>query len=183
MKNSIILMAIGLLAWCGAAGQELSISTNVLDYADMGTLNVEASYGLSQHWSVNAGAKYNPFEFGSGEYPRIDKQRALYAGVRYWPWHIYSGWWVSGDLRYQEFRTGGPASATATEGDRYGSAMKGGYSYMLGPHFNLDLGLGVWGGYEVYSVYDCPTCGRHVADGARYFVRASDIILSLSYIF
>ena len=61
--------------------------------------------------------------------------------------------------------------------------MKGGYSYMLGPHFNLDLGLGVWGGYEVYSVYDCPTCGRHVADGARYFVRASDNILSLSYIF
>ena len=44
------------LAGCftSASAQELSFSTNFLDYARTGTANVEASYGFSRHWTVNA---------------------------------------------------------------------------------------------------------------------------------
>lgn len=46
--------------------QELSLSTNVADYLAGGTMNLEFAYGFARHWSVNAGAKYNPFSYGKG---------------------------------------------------------------------------------------------------------------------
>lgn len=174
----------GLLASClTLMAQNLSVSTNLVDWANMGTMNLEAGYAVAQHWSLEAGVKYNPFSFGEGEAARQSRQRSVSAGARWWPWNTYSGWWGAAALRYQEYNTGGFVSPRTTEGDRYGAALKGGYSMMLTPWLNMDFGLGVWGGYDVYTVYACPRCGRVVADGAGYFFKMSDIIVALSFIF
>lgn len=183
VMKRLLVGAVGLLLWCGLGAQELSLSTNVLDYANMGTLNVGAAYGFSRHWSVDAGIKYNPFSWRDGRSERQCRQRSISAGARYWPWYVYSGWWLEGALRYQEYNVGGFESSRTSEGDRYGAALRAGYAYMLNSHFNVEAGLGLWAGRDVYTVYCCPTCGDVMDKGVKYFVLPSDIILSFSFIF
>ena len=68
--------------------RKFSVSTNVMDYINLGTLNLEASYGFSQHWSLNAGAKFNPFTFklkDDGSQMQ-NRQQSYEIGVRLWPW-------------------------------------------------------------------------------------------------
>lgn len=179
-----ILFAFVLSFACFLAGaRNFALSTNVLGYADLGTLNLEASYGVARHWSVNAGLRYNPFSYGSGENSVCRKQRSVSAGARYWPWHVYSGWWVSSEMRYQEYSHGGLRSPETSEGDRLGIGLGGGYSYMLTPHLNLDFGVSLWSGYDAYRTFDCRSCGRVVGSGERAFFLPGDIIFALTYIF
>ena len=163
--------------------QDFALSANAADLANFGTFNLEASYAMAQHWSVNAGIKYNPFSFSRGDSTFQNRQRSLSAGTRYWPWHIYSGWWLSGAVRYQEYNSGGFSSPETSEGDRFGGSVGGGYTYMVAPHINLDFGLGIWAGYDIYRTYSCPTCGKVIGEGRKYFFLPSDILIALSYIF
>jgi len=182
MKN-FVTAAAGLLLCVCLEAQNYSISTNVLDYVDFGTLNLEASCGIARRWSVSAGVKYNPFSWGEGPSEKMDRQRTVEAGARFWPWHIYSGWWLSGKLKYQEYNTGGIVSPQASEGDRYGGSLSAGYSYMLNTHLNLDIGLGLWSGVDRFVVYECVRCGRSLGGGEKFFLLPNDILLTISYIF
>jgi len=182
MKNFIFLCFCLLAGNCLSA-QDFSLSTNLADYANFGTLNADLSYGVSRHWTVDAGLRYNPFTFGEGDAMKSNRQRSISAGARYWPWHIYSGWWLAGRFRVQEYNLGGIKSPSTTEGNRYGGGVSGGYSFMLGPHFNVDFGVGVWNGYERYVVYQCPVCGKVTGTGEGYFILPNDILLSLTYVF
>lgn len=86
-----LLSVIAALTVCAVAAeaQNASIGTNVMDYADFGTLNAEASLGVARHWSVNAAVRYNPFSYsgGSGDMGMQNRQQMYSAGVRYWPWY------------------------------------------------------------------------------------------------
>lgn len=183
VTTRLLLTLIAL--WLGPllAAQEIGLSTNVADYFAGGTMNIEATYGFARHWSVNAGAKYNPFEYGKGQDAVALKQRSFSAGARWWPWHIYSGWWMGAKLQYQEYSTSGISSALSEEGDRYGGALSAGYSRMLGEHINLDFGLGLWAGYSLYSTFACRTCGRRLSSGGKSFVLPNELIFGISYIF
>lgn len=179
MRNAVIFfLALALAPGLNCAAQELSVSTNAADYADMGTLNLEMSYAFSRRWTAVLGARYNPFQFGDS----FRKQRTVDAGVRYWMWHFYSGWWFSAKARYQEYAES-TKGKSPVEGERLGASVGVGYSLMLSQHLNLDFGLGVWGGRDVYTAYSCPRCGRIVATGSEIFLLPSDIMLSLAFIF
>lgn len=182
-KFSLILSVLAILLPRALFSQSFAISTNAVDYVELGTFNIEASYGLARHWSVLAGVKYNPFSFGKGESMFQYRQRLARAGMRWWPWHVYSGWWAGARAQWQEYSKGGFASPQTTEGDRFGGGVSAGYSYMLTPHLNLDVGLGVWAGWDKYRTYACPVCGTVKVSGGRYFVLPDDLILSLVYIF
>lgn len=184
MRLIKFLPAISLLVFCcSAKAQNFALSTNMLGYADFLTLNVEASCGVSRHWSVSAGFRYNPFTFGKGENAVQRRQRSANTGARYWPWHVYSGWWFSADLRYQEYNMGDLRSSMTSEGERFGAGMGGGYAYMLTRNLNLDFGLSFWSGYDRYAEYDCRTCGKVTGRGGRFFVLPADIVIALTYIF
>ena len=62
MKRLLYCVAVLLLFSHSikADSGRFSVSTNILDYVRLATLNVDASYALSRHWSVLAGARYNP---------------------------------------------------------------------------------------------------------------------------
>jgi len=167
------------------SGARFALSTNAVGYVAGGTLNVEGSMAVARRWTAVAAARWNPFVY---------KQQAYSAGARFWPWHVYSGWWMGAKMQYQEFNmpqgTGlaGPFrrvddSNAWHEGDRYGMGLSAGYSRMLGRHLNLDLGVGFWGGYNVWTAYACRTCGRIVDTGRGAFVLPSDIIVAISYVF
>jgi hypothetical protein len=174
MKNFFLSVLLCMTAFPVAA-QELSLSTNIVDYANGGAANLEAAYGFTRHWSMNAGMKYDAF--GTA------RQQLYSLGSRYWPWHIYSGWWFGGKMQYQEFNEKESWGQHTSEGDRYGAGLSGGYSRMLSKHLNVDLGLGLWAGYTSYVTYACPTCGRRIDAGSKAFILPNDIMIALSYIF
>ena len=177
------LVLLLLLPCREAHAQRAGITTNLMEYINMGTLNAEASYAFSRYWTVNAGARYNPFSFKMSGKEVNNRQQSYYAGVRYWPWYAYSGWWVGGKARYQEYNSGGLLSRRTDEGDRFGLGFSAGYAYMLGRHFNLDFGLGLWGGYDKYTTYSCPTCGVTTGAGERFFVLPDEVLVAITYVF
>jgi hypothetical protein len=54
---------------------------------------------------------------------------------------------------------------------------------MLSPHWNLELGVGMWGGRAWYRTYSCPVCGITVDSGAKWFARPDDVMMSFVYVF
>ena len=183
--KSVLCALLWLMLSSGAECQELSLSTNLASYLNLGTMNFEISGALARHWTLYAGVRYNPFSFEKqgGQSVMQNRQRSCDAGARFWPWHVYSGWWMSAKVGAQEFNAGGIVSEETREGERYGGGLAGGYTYMLSKHLNFDLGVGLWAGYERYTVYACPTCGRKLDSGDKTFILPSDVLLSLSYVF
>ena len=181
----MLASAIAAFMCLSAFSQKVSLSTDVLGYADMLTLNGELSCSVARRWSVNAGFRYNPFTYRKGEDDHLAsrRQRSFAAGARFWPWHVYSGWWLSGKAQYQEYNNGGVRSLKTREGDRYGAGLAAGFTYMLTSFLNLELSAGAWGGLDVYTVYECPECGVTLDSGSKFYVLPNDISLALSLVF
>lgn len=179
-------MALGLLTLASELGsaQQWAVSTNLADYAALATLNLDVSAAVHRNFSVGASVDYNPFTWNS----RDEKQfqlRHLDLGVnaRWWPWYVYSGWWVSASLRYRCYNFGGITSPQTEEGDAVGMSAAAGYSLMLGQHLNLEFGLGLWAGQRWYTRYACPRCGMTLEKGSGPFVLPDNLIISLTYVF
>ena len=185
MKRIVLLVLLCLSAVFRSYGQKFSISTDLMGYAALGTLNLDASYAVSRHWSLTLGARYNPFTFHKGDPQRQfqSRQQSYSVGARMWPWHIWSGWWFASKLRYQEYNQGGILSRETTEGDRVGVGLYSGYTYMVSSHFNVEFGIGLWTGADFYTRYSCPTCGQTLDKGRRGFLLPDDIMISLAYVF
>ena len=181
----ILTAGIMLLSCQLVKAQEFSLSTDLLGYARLGTMNVDASYALSRRWSLVAGARYNPFTFRKGDMEKQfqNRQQSYSIGARLWPWHIWSGWWFAGKVRYQEYNFGGILSRESVEGDRLGLGVYAGYTHMISQHFNLEFGVGLWAGLSSYKVYSCPSCGITIEEGTKYFLLPDDFMISLVYVF
>ena len=83
----------------------VALSTDIVDWANLGTVNLEAGVGFSRHMSVTAGAKYNPWSFKTQKVglQLYNKQTTAYAGLRYWPWYVFSGWWIGAQTQYTQY--------------------------------------------------------------------------------
>lgn len=168
-----VAVALGICPVLSQAQGRVAIATNLVDYIDGGTLNMDASLSLSEHVTIGGAMRYNPYDDKS-------RQRTFSLGARWWPWYVYSGWWLSGNANYQEFSD---TSSSLREGDRYGASFRMGYSHLISKHFNIDIGWGLWGGYEIYKEYGCGTCARIRQQGTNYFFAPDSFILSIAYIF
>lgn len=175
MKTSLRHIVWAAIALClptaGAWAQKLSVGTNAVDWLSLGTINAEASIAVSQHYSIHVGAEINPWTWNGGDREKQlqARQNSYWGGLRYWPWHVYSGWWAGADLRYSVYNIGGIIKRDTEEGEAYGTGAYGGYSIMLNEMWNLDLGFGVWGGYRKYTRYACPVCGPVTDEGSGVF--------------
>lgn len=165
--------------------RRFALSTNLIDYAALCTVNLDAAYAVDRQWSLSLGGRYNPWTFRKGDVSRQfqTRQISVAAGARYWPWHVYSGWWISGKIRYQEYNFGGILSRGAREGDRVGASFSAGYTYMLRPNLNIEFGIGFWTGIDWYSEYSCIFCGITSASGRRGYILPDDLTISISYVF
>ena len=165
--------------------QNVAISTNAVDWLNFGTANIGVGVDVSRHFSVEAGARYNPWSFirKSSGLAVMNRQTTAFVGVRFWPWYIFSGWWIAGKAKYEEYNRGGIFSRRTEEGDGFGVGFSAGYSYMLLPSLNLDFGIGFWTGVRKYTVYDCPSCGVTVESGTKGFILPNELLVSLVYVF
>ena len=178
------LLFFFLLLPFSAAAQRYSVGTNVVDWMTLGTLNAEASVAVARYVSVHAGAELNPWTFHAGDPDRQMqlRQNSYWAGARWWPWHVYSGWWTGADARYTVYNGGGIRQREAEEGDAFGLGLWGGYAVMLSSRWNLDLGAGFWGGWTRYKTYSCPLCGHKLDEGEKPFI-LPDARIALQLIF
>ena len=168
----ILLLFLLLGATLPLRAQRFALGTNGVDWLSLGTLNIEASAAISQKYSIHVGTELNPWTFRAGD-PEKQlqmRQNSYWGGLRMWPWHVYSGWWMGADFRYSVYNGGGILKRETEEGDAYGAGLWGGYSIMLDERWNLDLGMGVWGGYKKYTCYACPLCGVIVDQGEKAFI-------------
>ena len=102
MKKLAFVVLLSLLSF-SAAAQRLTVSTNLVDLANHGTMNVEAGYSLTQHFTVVGGLKYNPWDFSKPEKDEYYNIFAAFAGVRYWPWYMNSGVWIQAKGQYADY--------------------------------------------------------------------------------
>ena len=123
-----------------------ALSVNLVDYARLGTAQADIQYGISRHVSIDAATRLNQFS------------QTFSAGARWWPWYIYSGWWVKG-LAQIENRE-----------EAYGLGLSVGYSLILSRWLNLDLGLGGWG-------------GRKGMEDQSWFLSPNEITAALMFVF
>ena len=194
MKHHILL-AFCLFLTTTISAQEFTLSTNLLDWANLGTANLQAGVSLSRHLSLHAGARYNNWNFGSAEKgnPFQNRARTASLGLRWWPWNVSSSWWFGAKAQVEEYNRGGLFRKMKTEeGLAVGLGMGAGYSWLISDHWNLDLGLGFWTGRARYTLYRCPRCGRILSsedgrlirDRWKWFLLPSnDVQVSLTYIF
>lgn len=165
--------------------QRASVSTNALTWVNLGTINAEGSISVSKHMTVFAGAKYNPWNIRTkSKQAFYNRQTAGYAGVKYWPWHVYSGWWFGAKAQYQNFEEAGVFSEGLIKGNALGAGISLGYSFLITPKFNIDFGIGGWGGRLLdYTRYEDFFGFELLESGPRNFVFLDNLILSVSYIF
>lgn len=186
-KCTFILAAI-LLPLCVSAqapetNARFSVGTDIVTWANLGTANMNCSVAAGKNFSVHAEAQYNPWVYKTKVSQMQNKRQQYSLSARWWPWHVYSGWWLGGGAQYQEYNRGGMISQTTEEGDAVGLALSGGYTLMLNYFLNIDFSLGFWGGYKWYTQYSCPKCGRIIDDGRKFFLDANDISIALIFIF
>ena len=194
MKKLLLVLTVCCISAATAMAQTWAVAVNAADAIELGTIGVEGSAAVGQHWSIHVGAKVNPWTFGKKDTSnglfsepnpdqKQDRKQSYALGVRWWPWNVYSGWWIAGKAQYQEYNRGGIFRQTSEEGDAFGAALSGGYSLMLKEHINLDFGLGLWGGWTKYTTYACPRCGKVEDQGDKWFILPNEVIISLVYIF
>jgi len=184
--KKMITAAVLLTAILQARAQNWALSTNFPDYIALGTLNIRGDVAVARHWSVEAVYKYNPWTFRSGgdaEDQMQNRQITLATGPRWWPWNTFAGWWIQGQFQYQQYNRGGIWTKETTEADAFGVGIAGGYTYLVSGHWNLEFGFGMWGGYESFTKYACPRCGRITDSGTRPFLLPNDVLVSLVFTF
>lgn len=114
----------------------------------------------------------------------MNQQITGFLGAKYWPWHVYSGWWIGAKAQYQDFAQAGLWSQNLVTGQAVGLGLSAGYSIMISPHVNLDLGLGGWGGRALkYTGYKDLGGIEIDQTGSKNFVFLDNIIVAFAYIF
>ena len=107
--------ALLLSASVTSRAQNLSLSTNFVDWGFFGTANLSFEAALSQHFSLETGAKYNPWTIKKNSTRPIKNQQMTgYVAAKYWFWYVYSGWWMSGKAKFSDYTQTGLLKSTMT---------------------------------------------------------------------
>lgn len=187
MKTRYLIVAITafLMISVSAHAQRLAVSTNIVDYAMFGTLNMELNFAVNRHYSIDASARVNPWVFNKGDKKEQlqNKLQSYSLGVRWWPWYVYSGFWAGAKGQYMEYDNGGIFSMTNEKGDAFGIGLSAGYMIIVNSSFNVNIGLGAWTGYSSFRSYEWTCCGPELKRGGKMFLWPNDLAVSVVYVF
>lgn len=181
-----ILIAVLLIPTASPARESArwGVSTNAVDWAYLLTANASAQFSVSRHFTLETQARWNPWTFNSMSDAQLQsRQRSFSLGARWWPWYVYSGWWVAARAQYSEYNSGGLLTMETEEGDAAGLAVSAGFSIQVKKWLNIDVGGGFWSGYKKYIRYACPYCGRRTDQGEKVFFLPDELLISAMFIF
>lgn len=178
MKRLLLFVAFALAVSCATKihGQNMHVAANLLDYLNLGTINGEFGLSPAPNWTFYIRGRYNPFTFRFRHQVQ-NRVAAAATGVRYWFWYTNSGWFLDANLGIARYNTGGIIDRYAYEGDAAGLGLGVGYAIMIGRRWNLNVGLGLQGGYTSYTKYGCPACGKVLGTRERGYIVPANIMV------
>jgi len=185
MKRILAASVALVLSLFAAKAQTFTLGTNLVDWANYATINLDFGVSVSQHVSLVAGGKFNPWDFSKGENVTYSKNKVGYLGARFWTWNVNSGLWFQVKGQFADYQITGTWRHALDIGQAVGGGLAVGYSFMLSKHFNLELAAGGWGGYLIkHDVYECPDCQvLRPESGPRAFIDLDNISVSFVYVF
>jgi len=186
MRKFLFVLFLAVLGQADMFAQKMSVSTNLVDWAYLGTANVETDIALARHVTLNAGVKYNPWQFQAEDpdYLVENQQLAMYAGVKIWPWVVFDGVWFSVRGQYKDFAQTGIWRHRFDTGQEYAGVLSVGYTWMLTRHLNIEIATGCKAAYLTsYRLFCCPDHMRLVDSGPRMRYGLDNVCLSFAYVF
>lgn len=163
MKHIFAAVALLVLSSGTAMARERdwAVSTNIPTWALLGTINADIHYRTASHWSLEAGARYNPFTYMRGSERQTQlRQLTPYIGIRYWADTAFEGWYFASGLICSEYSVSYPPKEWFFDGDLAGIGFKLGYNRPVNGRLALSLGAGMAAAYHNTTYYCGPVCGR-----------------------
>lgn len=184
MKKFVILLCIAILSSFSAKAQKFSVGTNLVEWATYGTANLDFGFSIARHFSVALGGCINPWDFSKGDDFAYCKDKTAYAGIRYWPWYVFSGLWIQAKGQYKNFSNTGLWRPALDEGTGVGAGLALGYTLMIHEKFNIEFGAGGWGGKLTdHTLYCCPKDMEIRETGPKWFADLDEVSVALMFIF
>ena len=168
-----------------ASAQFVSLGTDILQWANFGTANIELNVATSRYFSVNVGARYNPWDFHTKNSILIQNQQlTAYLSCRYWPWYVFSGFFLQAKVQYSDVLRTGVWRPALEDAKKVGLGLSAGYAMMLTTKLNMEFAAGFWGGRNIeYTLYKCPVCMDVRKNGPCNFIELDYVSVTLAYLF
>ena len=194
LRSAVAIGLLSLAAHCPLGAQNITVSTNLLDWANFGSMNASASISVARRLSLGLNAEYNPWTFPAGESIVYNRHRTFGVTADIWPWYVNAGWSLKMGLQQKQYAMGGLPMfkhdygerfgriPLTEEGNAWGAGMAVKYSRILSRNWNLEFSAGAWAGKKWYTRYRCPNCGRRLEQGSAWFLAPYDVSVSIVYV-
>lgn len=170
-----------------AQAQNIAIKTNALYWATS-TINAAAEFRLSDKWTMDVSAGWNPFTYSDN---KKLKHVAIQPEARYWLCSTFAGHFVGANLLYSHYNAGGvkfpfgifpELENSRFQGDLGAIGIVYGYSWMLpNKRWSIEGVIGLGYGITHYSKYACSICGSKLGEETKSLFMPTKLALSVVY--
>lgn len=191
MSRFLSILFLAFVSTAASYGQQVGLKTNLL-YWGTTTPNLSVEIALGRKTSLEITGSYNPWQFGKKDDNKKVKHWVVMPELRFWPYEKFDGHFLGFHGLYTQYNAGGvnlplwPLSNLKTsryEGYGTGAGFVYGYQWYLGPHWNLELSVGLGYMYFNYKRYECRRCGNYLDKGTKHWVGPTKIGVSFTYLF
>lgn len=193
MKKFLLLLGlVTMLAVQESSAQKFAIKSNLL-YDATATINLGIEVGLSEKFTFDLSANYNPFQFADNMKWR---HWMVQPEIRYWTCRKFGGHFFAGHILGMQYNAGNinfandflgtPFSQLRDyrfEGLLFGAGVGYGYAWMINKHWNFELEACIGVAYTMYNKYDCPKCGELIGAGKQFYYGPTKLAVNLVYLF
>ena len=156
----------------------VALKNNLL-YDAAATPNLQLEIKLTDKWTLELGAGFNPFPLSDEKFP---KWRHVSASIapRYWFCHAFNGGFLSFNAAYAHYNVAGGAypigwiynqvKDSRYQGDAVMGGVSGGWHFAISPHFGIELEGGIEAGYSWYDRFECKHCGKKTESSGRWLL-------------
>ena len=175
--RKILICAIVCCCALRASAQDFALKTNTLYWLTT-SINGEAEVGVAPRWTLDLGVAYNPWNF-SGD--RKMHFLLLQPEARYWLCERFEGHFVGVHLHGAQYFGG--FSDSRYDGYLAGGGFTYGHDWLLSPHWNLEMAVGVGYARLWYKETPCMKCIKNEKDGTFNYFGLTRAAISFTYIF
>ena len=125
----------------------VALKTNMLYDATL-TPNLELEFRLTDQWSLELGAGFNPFPLDDTKFPKW-RHVSAWIAPRYWFCHVFNRGFVSFNATYAHYNVAGGTWLVGMlykqlqerryQGDAVMAGVSGGWHFAISPHFSIEL--------------------------------------------
>ncbi len=183
IKMSSLLFVLCLFV-ASADAQVVALKNNLL-YDAVATPNLTLEWKLADRWTMNATVGFNPFPLKDDQWQtsggQLHKWRHILADVelKYWFCAAFVRDFVGFNIGYTHYNVVGgkypigwlypDILSKRRQGDAVMAGVSYGWSWILSPHWSIELAAGVDGGYTWFEEYDCVYCGTNYGPKRLWF--------------